>query len=1205
MNRRIALVFVAVLSETLLLASAAAAVAGADEPPGSIDSLADARSLLTAAKYAEAEDLLRRTAEAQKEADPSSAHYAATLDLLGVLYTALGKYSQADACLIEAAAILRQLSEKRAAYAETLTHRAKALELRADYATAETLIKESLSLLAQSKLDKRNGYAAALVVLADLEWDKGRYTEARGSYSRAIKLFEADDAAETEECATAQNNLGRLNRSLNPAKADELIRAAMATRKNLFGEQHPAYANSLNSLATLLQSQGKSSEAEHCLRKSLEIYKTSLGEGHPNYASTLNALANLYRDEGKYTEAGEQALLAVEICERALGSTHPVYAAALNNLALVNLLQADYVAAERAFTEAMSVYDKVFDRGHPQRLTVRDNLAGLYEAEGDHRRAIQIFEQQRHARQSSATSDPLGYARWLAAMAGVQRKQHNRDDAENLLALALAALTKFQGREVDLERANILEEQADLHRVPRPQSPPKKGLVQANGQRKTDAQRKAERHREADDQFKKDLAKADANLKNALDIRERHLGKDHPLYAAALERQAGLYQTLATVYPSEATRYYVAAERHYRRVLEIRETCLGKENPEYAAALTNLASVHRAQGKNQEAAADFKKALNITRNFLNKTAASQSEQQQLATTQTARLYLDQYLSLMVGLPAPCDDLYSEVLAWKGAVSRRQQMMRAMRRALAEGDPEIAGLYQELETAARRLARFSHAERKPGDEVTEGRELDALGEQVERLQRDLAAKSADFRREIESRSRTPDDIRQALTDKIVLVDLLEYWHFPKFGNSPQALVPTRRLIAFVVRRDRPTELIDLGPAIAIDQAVNEWIVDLKRPGTKDSAALLRQLLWSPLESHVADAETVLISPDGATAWLPWGALPAKEPGKFLIESQSFAMLPVPQMLPDIMASDATFSGDCPTLLAVGDIDYGAAPGKADVTSGKRSAMRGRGDLRYGWRKLAATEAEITQVADSFSQAFPDAPTVTPLRGSSATEEAVRTKAPRHRFLHFATHGFFAPPQVASASRGLSSADLAPGERAARSEIAGFHPGLLSGIVLAGANHPERLDEDDGILTALEIEQLGLSGVELVTLSACQTGIGNTVSGEGLLSLQRAFQVAGASSVLASLWSVDDEQTARLMAAFYENLWKKKLSRAEALRKAQIDMLNDEALRGRVASTKSSDKNQRGRGMEFSTPRPGKNQRVPPFYWAAFVLSGDWR
>ena len=158
-----------------------------------------------------------------------------------------------------------------------------------------------------------------------------------------------------------------------------------------------------------------------------------------------------------------------------------------------------------------------------------------------------------------------------------------------------------------------------------------------------------------------------------------------------------------------------------------------------------------------------------------------------------------------------------------------------------------------------------------------------------------------------------------------------------------------------------------------------------------------------------------------------------------------------------------------------------------------------------------------------------------------------------------------------------------------QVTGFNPDLLSGLALAGANLQPEPGRDDGILTAQEIAFLPLNGVDTVVLSACETGLGNTAGGEGLISVQRAFQISGARTTLASFWKVNDVVTQRLMVRFYRNLWEKDMPRLDALREAQLYVLNNpDAIRG--ASLEPDDQNQ---------------PRVSPRFWAAFTLSGDWR
>jgi CHAT domain-containing protein len=146
------------------------------------------------------------------------------------------------------------------------------------------------------------------------------------------------------------------------------------------------------------------------------------------------------------------------------------------------------------------------------------------------------------------------------------------------------------------------------------------------------------------------------------------------------------------------------------------------------------------------------------------------------------------------------------------------------------------------------------------------------------------------------------------------------------------------------------------------------------------------------------------------------------------------------------------------------------------------------------------------------------------------------------------------------------------------ITGLLPGLLSGLVLAGANAEPEPGRDNGLLTAEEVTYLKLSGCELVVLSACETGLGRPEGGEGMMGLRRSFRQAGARSVISSLWKVRDAETSELMTRLYENLWLKKMGNLEALREAQIWML---------------DRNRKEYGGD-----------ARPSTWGAFVLDGEW-
>jgi CHAT domain-containing protein len=141
-------------------------------------------------------------------------------------------------------------------------------------------------------------------------------------------------------------------------------------------------------------------------------------------------------------------------------------------------------------------------------------------------------------------------------------------------------------------------------------------------------------------------------------------------------------------------------------------------------------------------------------------------------------------------------------------------------------------------------------------------------------------------------------------------------------------------------------------------------------------------------------------------------------------------------------------------------------------------------------------------------------------------------------------------------------------------------LLSGLALAGANRREHAspNEDDGVLTAAEVASLNLRGVEWAVLSACDTGLGEIRSGEGVLGLRRAFHIAGARTVIMSLWPVDDQATRVWMRELYEGRLKRDLDTAVAIRDAGLAVLRS---------------------------RRAAGQSTAPFYWAPFVAAGDWR
>jgi CHAT domain-containing protein len=241
-------------------------------------------------------------------------------------------------------------------------------------------------------------------------------------------------------------------------------------------------------------------------------------------------------------------------------------------------------------------------------------------------------------------------------------------------------------------------------------------------------------------------------------------------------------------------------------------------------------------------------------------------------------------------------------------------------------------------------------------------------------------------------------------------------------------------------------------------------------------------------------------------------------------------------------------------------------------------------------LASARLEIEGIARAWgaatSTASSDRRDVVTLMGREASEASFERLAPGRRVLHLATHGFFIDPKCVGENprtRGVTGLAPAAAPHSDPVDIEASATGMLlrlSGLSLAGANHrnESRPDEDDGILTAEEIAQLDLSGVEWAVLSACETGVGETTAGEGVLGLRRAFQIAGARCVVLSLWVVEDEAARQWMTSLYRHRLEQGARTDEAVRGATLEMLN---------------------------ARRRQRLDTHPFHWGAFIAAGDWR
>ncbi|HEV2970683.1 MAG TPA: CHAT domain-containing tetratricopeptide repeat protein [Pirellulales bacterium] len=1088
-----------------------------------------------------------------------------------------------------------------------------------DAARAESLYRDSVEVRKQSLGQRHPLYAIRLNALSSLLERKGDAAGAATLRREAdeIEKHVLGDAKDADFEADATYLANVYEQWGDHARAEPLYRHAVEVQAQLLGTRHADFLESqrlwnlaLTNLIADDVAHGKWDAGRKALSTAIDSTDRIYGSGNwraaglrgdtTYYVEKLSRLSAEDRrrlsdadkriadgskllGEGKYEEAIRAAEEALDTRRKLLGDADWKCAEALHLLGRVCIQTGDYARAEKVTREALEIRKRVFGEKHPLYASSAYSLGYIYFSLGDYARAEPLLQQASEIRKSAFGERDAEYANILSSLAFLYENMGDYALAEPLYLQAID-IHKAVG-EKNASSARTFGDLAHLYTLKRQYAAAEPLYRQALEIDKKTLGEKHPTYAIALDNLamnymkQGEYARADPLLRQALELWKQSSGDQRPYYAVLLSNLAITSKNMGD---------FARAESLYRQALEIRKRTLGDQHPLVALSLRELASLLIAMRKPDDAVELASQSFEIARRQMDLTAEVQSERQQLAMRTKMLAPLNYYLSASAEAKTSGEQVYPAVLAWKGAVLARQQAIRSMLHGQANSqNPRVSELYQQFSETARELDNLSRATPPPEQAEQQHRRFGQLSEQFEWLQKQLAAVSGDFRRESAQRKRTPDDLRRALPADTVLVDLLEYDHYAPPSEKGLKVIKQRQFAAFVVRADRPVERIELGPAAPISDTIDRW----RKTYSADQAAELRRLVWAPLEKELEGATTVLVSPDGPITRFPLAALPGRENGTYLIEDVAIATVAVPRMLPELLAGADVAAPPKPSLLVVGDVDFDAQPGRApriDQLASTAAPAAREGEPLH-WGLLPGTRSEILAVADSFDQRFPDAPHQS-LRKERATKVAVCDAMENCRYLHLATHGFFAPAQLRSAMAEATKAEATDaGNRFSVQDLAGYQPDLLSGLVFAGANHPPAPGEEDGILTALAVEQLDLSHVDLATLSACETGLGATAGGEGLLGLQRAFQTAGARTTVATLWTIPDDATRTLMTDFYENLWGRKLPKLEALRQAQLTMLRDGVKRG----------------LKFAGDEPPKEGRLPPYYWAAFVLSGDWR
>jgi CHAT domain-containing protein/Tfp pilus assembly protein PilF len=1132
--------------------------------------------------YAAAEPLYKRSlAIGEKALGPGHRDVAASLNNLALLYRDMGNYAAAEPLHKRSLAIWEKtLGPDHPNVATSLNNLAELYRDMGNYAAAEPLHKRSLAIWEKALGPGHRDVAASLNNLAGLYRDMGNYAGAEPLYKRSLAIREKTLGPDHPNVATSLNNLAGLYRDMgNYAGAEPLHKRSLAIREKALGPEHPNVANSLNNLAGLYSDMGNYAAAEPLYKRSLAIWEKTLGPDHPDVAASLNGLAGLYRDMGNYAAAEPLYKRSLAIREKTLGPDHPDVAASLNNLAGLYRDMGNYAGAEPLYKRSLAIDEKALGPDHPDVASSLNNLAELYRDMGNYAAAEPLYKRSLAIREKALGPGHRDVAASLNNLALLYRDMGNYAAAEPLFKRTLTIQERALGTEhpdvaTSLNNLAVLYSDMGNHAAAEPLY--KRSLAireKALGPDHPDVagslNNLAGLYRDMGN-----YAAAEPLYKRSLAIGEKALGPGHPILATSLNNLAGLYRTMGN---------YPGAEPLYKRSLAIREKALGPDHPDVASSSQNLAALKAAQGDIRQSLELMIRSQDIHEGIIEQIAGFTSGERTMQYLNTIQGGIHFCLSL-VNLRIKKDasarkEAFGVWLRRKGVVLETQ---RRMQEALLEaGDEEAAKVFGELSLTRTRLAEMTFA--GPGKEGAEAyrKRLKELNAQREELESKLSRLSQPYAKARKARKVTPDEVAKVLPKGRVLVDFarIKIFNFEAKGKEEKWL--PARYLAFVLRPGQAQDvaLLDLGPVEAIDNSLTQLkqAVTGQQAKARDLGRKLHDLVFVPIEKELGGAKLVFISPDGSLNLLPFEILRDPE-GKYLIEKYTFNYLAAGRDL--VGFSENNPDARKPLLLGDPDFDLdskkkGQALDRLGVrldTSLASARSSEQGSLRFG--RLPGTRKEVSAIGELLGKGKSEV-----FLGESALKEVLQArKAPR--ILHLATHGFFLRDQELSAMRqfrGVGGTD----SFLSMDQTVASHPGprvsienplLRSGIALAGANRSGSSGQgSDGIMTADEVLGLRLRGTELVVLSACETGLGEVKTGEGVFGLRRAFAQAGARSLVMSMWSVPDEPTKELMVEFYKNILSGKVDRCQALRQAALKM-----------KQKYGDK---------------------PYYWGAFVFQGQ--
>ena len=1045
---------------------------------------------------------------------------------------------------------------------------------------------------------------------ANLEWGLGisyqallRYEKAIHAFQQSLQLKEELFGADSYKLAEPLSRMSDLYYAHHrPAEALPLLQRLLAITEKFFGPESAEVAQVLASLGNTWGEARQVDRAERCLNRSLEIREKLPGIGNAALAASLCNLGSFYSRLGDYAQGthllkrgidllekdhsskdilsafqlasalGNLGLAevrsgdfyngisnlkrSIEITETNWGAGSINLVSALNTLAVAYRCEGDYQSAAPLLDRALRIVEGAPPVKKPEFVDTLNNLAELMRDAGDETNATRLFKRSSELAQSQFGPDYVSLAYSLNGLALIYQNRGDFSGALRCFRRSCGILEKNYG-DSHPDLAGVLNNIA--------------ALLDKTG----------------------DTNRALATFQRALAIQERVLPGGHPATATTLNNLAVIFRGRGQL---------AEARDLSSRSLAITEAVLGKNSPESCARLENLGIVEILCGDQAKGFGEFAESARRWRRYLAGQMTSRQGPGPPRIQERIRISREWFHSLSGAAPR---DLFrmawssgAEKLAFSKALLEEVETMGA--NLAADGRARIREMRQQAAYKRRQLEALA---RPDGGAAWAAERMAWRSSERDRLEQELSEIEKTIASEVElvaSIVREGDfslaDVARNLPPGSALADFVQYRRTDFSAGDGQWKEQRYAVYLTLPATDHSTDLVvervDLGVATPINEAV-EFICSRMSEGrgyaAPDMLAAVQkvsELVYAPLARYLTNVSRLIVCPDGQLSRLPFETL--SHEGRFLIEDKTISYVGSGREIVRLAGGPKSKVQSSKSFV-MGNPDFDldlSGPGAAGDLARKSEINAGLPKLSgpglaitlsrdYRGRKflpLPGAEAEARSVAKLLG-----ADTVLKV-GADAREAALKAVV-SPRVLHLATHGFFLSDQEFRRTNGIYDGFIADGGLAGWRTRPGEdweNPLVRCGIALAGANHASQLTNavaEDGLLTGLEASLLNLQGTELVILSACNSGAGEVRIGEGVMSLRRAFRIAGAETVLASHWKVNDTATRLLMTEFIRR-WRSGESRAEAWRRAQLSLLHSK---------------------DFSNP----------YFWASFTLTGQWR